>query len=260
MHTAPLYHSIVASLLAGGVATTLGALPVFVRSKLSRGTENTMMGFGAGVMLAAASFSLIIPGLEHARAQFGTNGLPVLLVGLGFASGGLLVSSIHRVFPHEHFFKGAEGPNPEKLSRTWLFIAAIAFHNFPEGLSVGVAFASGEQSTSLPLAIGMAAQNMPEGLVVAVAMVSAGYSRLRALGVTAITGFVEPLGALVGHAGVSIATTALPVGFGLAAGAMVFVVSDEIIPESHQTEAGRATLGLMTGFLLMLVLDSALTA
>ncbi len=262
MQTAPLLHSVFASLLAGGVATTVGAVPVLFRSKLTRATENTMMGFGAGVMLAAASFSLIIPGLEHARGQFGEGRvlLPVALVALGFAGGGLLVSMVHHVFPHEHFFKGTEGPRAQKLSRTWLFVAAIAFHNFPEGLSVGVAFASGEAETSLPLALGIAAQNMPEGLVVAVAMVSAGYSRLRALAVTALTGFVEPFGALAGHAGVSIAAPALPIGFGLAAGAMIFVVSDEIIPESHQTEAGRATLGLMIGFVMMMVLDSALGA
>ncbi len=259
METAPLHQSLLASVLAGGVATTLGAVPVMVRSHLSRATENTLMGFGAGVMLAAAAFSLLAPGLEHARGLFAGGLSPVLLVGGGFAAGGILVSSVHRLFPHEHFFKGTENmpePSGSKVSRTWLFVGAIAFHNFPEGLSVGVAVASGEASTSLPLTLGIAAQNMPEGMVVAVAMVAAGYSRLRALAVTAFTGFVEPFGALVGHLGVGLATVALPFGFGLAAGAMVFVVSDEIIPESHQVAAGRATLGLMTGFLMMLAFDA----
>lgn len=251
----PVMHSLVASLLSGALATTAGAVPVLVMRRLSRASENTLMGFGAGVMLAAASFSLLVPGIDHARASGGGR-LSVAVVGLGFALGGALIGLGHRYFPHEHFFKGAEGPPVAKLSRIWLFVFAIAFHNLPEGLSVGVAFAAGDTATSLPLALGIAAQNVPEGLVVAIALASAGYSRLRALSVAAATGFVEPLGALAGHVGVGLASAALPLGFGLAAGAMVFVVSDEIIPESHAGhEEGRATLGLMAGFLLLLGLD-----
>ena len=254
-----LLDSLIASTLAGGVATTLGGLPIFLVRSLSRALEQTLMGFGAGVMLAAAAFSLLIPGLERGATIYGSGALSAVVMAAAFLAGGGLIALAHRYFPHEHFFKGVEGPHTERLSRTWLFIIAITFHNFPEGLAVGVSFAAGEVSESLPLAIGIASQNIPEGLVVAIAMMAAGYSRMRALGVTALTGFVEPLGALVGHLGAATAAAALPIGLGLAAGAMVFVVSDEIIPESHAEHGvGRATMGLMIGFSLMMVLDVAL--
>lgn len=254
-----LLDSVLASALAGGVATTVGGLPVYLFSRLSRPIEKTLMGFGAGVMLAASAFSLLLPGLERGELVYASGGLAALIVAASFLAGGGLIALAHARFPHEHFFKGVEGPETERLSRLWLFIIAITLHNFPEGLAVGVSFAAGEVSASVPLAIGIAAQNIPEGLVVAIAMTAAGYSRSRALAVTALTGFVEPLGALVGHLGAAAASSSLPIGLGLAAGAMVFVVSDEIIPESHAPPvAGRATLGLMVGFALMMVLDVAL--
>lgn len=259
MSGATLVDSLIASILAGGIATTVGGLPVFFVRSLSRAFEATLMGFGAGVMLAASAFSLLLPGLERGEAIYDSGTVSALVMAAAFLAGGGLIALAHRYFPHEHFFKGVEGPHTERLSRTWLFIIAITFHNFPEGLAVGVSFATGEVDTGLPLAIGIAAQNIPEGLVVALAMTAAGYSRARALGVTALTGFVEPLGAIVGHLGAGTAAAALPVGLGLAAGAMVFVVSDEIIPESHaEPGVGRATMGLMVGFSLMMVLDVAL--
>lgn len=254
-----LLETLIASALAGGVATTLGAVPVLLLSSLKRSTEVTLMGFGAGVMLAASAFSLLLPGLERAETVYVHPFLSALLVAGGFLVGGAVISVANRHFPHEHFFKGVEGPRSAELSRLWLFVVAITLHNLPEGLAVGVSFGAGEVSASVPLAIGIGAQNIPEGLVVAVAMTAAGYSKTRALLVTAATGFVEPIGAFVGHIGVSVATLALPLGLGFAAGAMVFVVSDEIIPESHSEHGeGRATLGLMVGFALMMVLDVAL--
>ena len=214
---------------------------------------------GAGVMLAAAVFSLLVPGLELAAGVFGAGIGGALAVAASFLAGGALIALANRHFPHEHFFKGVDGPERTRLSRLWLFVLAITLHNFPEGLAIGVSLGAGEAAASVPLTLGIAAQNLPEGLVVAVAMRAAGYSRGRAVLVTAATGFVEPVGAAVGALATAVAADGLPLGLGLAAGAMVFVVSDEIIPESHGgAVAGRATLGLMVGFALMMVLDVAL--
>lgn len=252
--------ALLASVLAGGVATTIGGAPVTFISSLKRSVEGTLLGFGAGVMLAASAFSLLLPALTQASSR--EEGVPLALglVVAGFLAGGWLVSLADKYAPHEHFAPGhGERHDSSRLSRMWLFVIAITIHNFPEGLAVGVAFGAGEVTDSIALAVGIGAQNIPEGLVVAIAMVSAGYSRTHALVVTALSGFVEPLGALVGFLGVQLAAATLPLTLAFAAGAMVFVVSDEIIPESHRERAeGKATLGLMIGFALMMVLDVAL--
>lgn len=252
--------ALLASLLAGGVATTLGGAPVTFVSSLKRSVEGTLLGFGAGVMLAASAFSLLLPALQQASAREEGAAVALGLIVVGFLVGGWMVSLADKYVPHEHFAPGhGDQHESARLSRMWLFVIAITIHNFPEGLAVGVAFGAGEVADSFALAIGIGAQNIPEGLVVAIAMVSAGYSRLHALAVTALSGFVEPIGALAGFLGVQLAAAALPLTLAFAAGAMVFVVSDEIIPESHRERAeGKATLGLMIGFALMMVLDVAL--
>lgn len=145
------------------------------------------------------------------------------------------------------------------LARIWLFVIAITLHNLPEGLAVGVSFGSGNIDNGLAIAIGMALQNMPEGLVVALALVSEGYSRPLALGVSLLTGLVEPIGSFVGASVVSVAQDILPWGMAFAAGAMLFVISDEIIPESHRKGSERqGALGVIVGFVVMMYLDITL--
>lgn len=238
-----------ASLIAG-LATGVGALPVLFLENISDRLIDAMMGFAAGVMLAASSFSLLIPALELST---------VWNVALGFALGALCIHAVDRYMPHLHIWSGPEGPSSDKLSGLMLMVIAIAIHNFPEGLAVGVSFGGGDVSRGSLVAIAIALQNMPEGLAVAFPLIRLGYSKTRALGIATLTGLVEPLGALIGLAVVSLAEPVLPWGLAFAAGAMVFVVSDEIIPESHRKGFEvEASFGLITGFLLMLVIDTLL--
>lgn len=218
-----------------------------------------MLGFGAGVMLAASAFSLIIPGLEAAVNVTDNESLSALIVAAGVILGGVFLWLSNRYFPHEHFIKGPEGSNKRALRRIWLFIIAITIHNFPEGLAVGVGFGGGDVSNGIALATGIGLQNMPEGLVVALSLITERYSRWSALGISLATGLVEPIGGLIGAAAVSVAQPILPWAMGFAAGAMLFVISDEIIPESNRLGYEQAaTAGLMTGFVVMMVLDVSL--
>ena len=167
-----------------------------------------------------------------------------------------------RLLPHEHFIKGREGLDPQgarKLQRTWLFVFAIALHNLPEGLAIGVGYAGNDGLRANALATGIAIQDVPEGLVVAVALLAAGYKRSFAVALGMASGLVEPLGVVLGAVIVSGSAALLPWGLGFAAGAMLFVISHEIIPESHRKgHEAFATGGLMLGFVLMMVLDTAL--
>ncbi len=251
------------ALMATGITagtTALGALPVLFARQISRRAQDTMLGFGAGVMLAAAAFSLIIPGIDAGSAFSGTKLFGVAMVAAGIAFGSLAMLGLDRVLPHEHFVKGVEGAQPHELKRIWLFVAAIAIHNLPEGLAVGVGFGGGgDVSNGIPLAFGIAVQNMPEGLVVALALIAVGYSVGYAAIVAAATGLLEPVGGLLGAGVLGISEAVLPWGMGFAAGAMIFVVSHEIIPESHRKGHERyATMGLIGGFVLMMMLDTAL--
>jgi ZIP family zinc transporter len=241
-------------------ATALGALPVLAARGLSHRVESSLLGFGAGVMLAATAFSLVVPGIESATVLSGGRFAAVAIVGVALALGGLTMLALDRAVPHEHFVKGVEGGRAKELKRIWLFVAAIALHNVPEGLAVGVGFGGGDVSNGIPLAFGIAVQNIPEGLVVAVALVAAGYAPWFGAAVAALTGLLEPLGGLFGAGVLGISETVLPWGLGFAAGAMLFVVSHEIIPESHRKGHERhATLGLITGFVLMMSLDTTLS-
>ncbi len=235
-----------------GTATSLGALPIFFKKEISQRTMDVALGFAAGVMLAASAFSLLVPALDL------ETGGGVWVVSAGFLSGGLFIHLIDRWAPHEHFIKGPEGKKmSRKLAATWLFIIAITIHNFPEGLAVGVAFGSEEVKIGLVVALAIGLQNIPEGTAVAFPMVREGYSRRRAFGITTLTGLVEPVGAAIGVIAVTVATGMLGFGMAFAAGAMVFVVSDEIIPESHRLGHERqATFGVVMGFVIMMFLDN----
>ncbi|MEW6221172.1 MAG: ZIP family metal transporter [Thermodesulfobacteriota bacterium] len=246
--------------LAAGVATGVGALPVLVVRAISLRLQDTMLGFGAGVMLAATSFSLVAPGIEAASGLWGSEVLAALVVGLGILAGGVFLWLSDRFFPHEHFITGREGVAASRLRRIWLFVIAITLHNFPEGLAVGVGFGGGDLGNGLSLAVGIGLQNMPEGLAVAVALVSEGYSRRYALLVALATGLVEPVGGVLGAGAVSVAAALLPWGLAGAAGAMLYVISDEIIPETHRKGFEKpATFGLMVGFVVMMILDVTLS-
>ncbi|MBL8268028.1 ZIP family metal transporter, partial [Steroidobacter sp.] len=164
---------------------------------------------------------------------------------------------IHKRVPHEHFVMGREGPDSLRMQRLWLFIIAITLHNFPEGMAVGVGFASGDLGKAMPLAIGIGLQNIPEGLAVAAAMLAINYPKSQAFMVASLTGLVEPLGGAIGASAVWFTGPAMPVVLGLAAGAMLFIISDEIIPETHRNGfEDVATFSLMGGFAVMMFLDA----
>ena len=253
------------ALLGGSVAalaTALGTLPMLFSQKLPDRLQDTLFGFGAGVMLAASAFSLIIPGLEAARnvGVFGGGSWAAGgVIGSAILLGGAALMLMDRVLPHEHFIKGREGQTARQLRRTWLCVFAIALHNVPEGLAIGVGYAANNGLRADALATGIAIQDVPEGLVVAVALLAAGYSRIFAVLIGMASGLVEPLGAVLGAAVVGHSAMLLPWGLGFAAGAMLFVISHEIIPESHRKgHEAFATSGLMIGFVLMMLLDTAL--
>jgi ZIP family zinc transporter len=213
-------------------------------------------------MLAASAFSLILPGLDAARSAAlfgGSNWAAGGVVGCAILMGALVLLAMDHLLPHEHFIKGREGAQAKQLRRTWLFVFAITLHNLPEGLAIGVGYAGNEGMRAHALAIGIAIQDVPEGFVVAAALIAAGYTRGLAIALGIASGLVEPLGAVAGAAAVGHSALLLPWGLGFAAGAMLFVISHEIIPESHRKgHESFATAGLMVGFVLMMVLDTAL--
>ncbi|MDI6749523.1 MAG: ZIP family metal transporter [Rhodocyclaceae bacterium] len=245
--------------LAGFVATALGALPAFALRAIPQKLEDSMLGFAAGMMLAASCFSLLLPGLAAAADLVDDKAIGAAIVVLGLALGVLLMLGLDEFTPHEHAKSGSWGAGHAQVSRVWLFVFAIALHNLPEGMAIGVGFARGDIATGLPLTAAIALQDIPEGLAVALAMRAAGFLPHRAVAVAILTGLFEPLGALIGVGLAGGYAIAYPIGLGLAAGAMIFVVSHEVIPETHRNgHQTPATIGLMAGFALMMVLDTTL--
>ena len=245
--------------VAAGSLTAVGAVPVLFGSLPSRATRDLLLGFAAGIMLAASFFSLIIPALDAAEEDFANGYAPAAIVCIAILLGMGAVALMNEKLPHEHFGSGREGPDSASLRRVWLFIIAITIHNVPEGLAVGVGFGSGGLADGLPLALGIGLQNAPEGLAVAVSLLGEGYSRRRAWAIAALTGLAEPAGGLLGAGVVSISEPLLPWGLAFAAGAMLYVISHEIIPETHRSgHQRRATLGLAIGLVIMLFLDVSL--
>ena len=239
-----------------GLATAAGALPVFVIRNISQALQNSFLGFAAGVMLAASFFSLIIPGLELSQAATGSAAAAAATMAAAVLLGAATLHLINRTAPHEHFITGpTERGQKSRLSRIWLFVIAISLHNFPEGLAVGVSF-GGEVAKGWATALGIGIQNVPEGLAVAVALVSVGYKRRFAFLVALATGLIEPIGGFLGISAVTTIGGLLPWGLGFAGGAMIWVVSSEIIPETHREgNQGVATSALMVGLALMMFLD-----
>lgn len=228
-----------------GMATGLGALPfLLIKKKVNERFIDSALGFAAGVMLAASAFSLVIPAMEL--------GGP-LRFAIGFMLGGLMVDLIDKFVPHEHFTKGYEGLESRRLKGIWLFVIAITIHNFPEGMAVGVSGFT-PQAFSIALAIGI--QNIPEGAAVAASLINAKYTPLKAFWISFLTGLVEIVGGLFGAIVVSFSSILMPYLMALAAGAMIFVISDEILPETHLKGKERlTTYWVLVGFTCMAVLD-----
>lgn len=244
---------------AGFAATALGALPALALRAIPQRLEDSLLGFAAGMMLAAGAFSLLLPGLEAGAEILGGKPLGAVTVVFGMALGVLLMLGLDQFTPHEHDKTGPCGPGHERCGRIWLFVFAIALHNLPEGMAIGVSFSQGDISVGLPLTTAIALQDIPEGLAVALAPRGAGFAPSLAVATAAASGLLEPIGALVGVGLSSGLAVAYPVGLGLAAGAMIFVVSHEVIPQTHRNgHQTPATLGLMVGFALMMVLDTTL--
>ncbi|MEM2262138.1 MAG: ZIP family metal transporter [Ignisphaera sp.] len=235
-----------ASLIAGS-ATGAGALPVMFLKNISDNLLDILLGFAAGIMLAATAFSLLVPAIE-------LGGPIVSAISLGI--GAFIIHLIDRFTPHFHPVAGAEGPL-SKLPRIWLLMIAITIHNLPEGLAVGVSFGSGDIASRLVIATAIWLQNMPEGLAVALPLLREKYRASKATGYASLTGLVEPLGGLLGLVSVSISQYLLPWCLAFVAGAMLFVVADEMMPESHRKGFGReAAFGLVAGFIVMMLLAS----
>lgn len=245
--------------MAGFTTTALGTLPGFFMRHLPQKLEDILLGFAAGMMLAACAFSLLTPGLEAGAIITGHKGIGAATVVLGMALGVLLMLGLDEFTPHEHEKTGPCGPGHERCDRVWLFVLAIALHNLPEGMAIGVSFAQGDFQVGLPLTSAIALQDIPEGLAVVMALQGAKFSPLKAVIIAVLTGLLEPVGALMGIGLSSGLAIAYPLGLGLAAGAMLFVVSHEVIPETHRNgHQTAATLGLMIGFALMMTLDTTL--
>jgi ZIP family zinc transporter len=235
-------------------------VPALWARHVSERGQDTLMGFSAGVMLAATAFSLVAPALRLGDEQLGSRLTAGLGVGGCVLAGGLFLEACNRLVPHEHFVKGREGgPAGAHLKRIWLFVLAITLHNFPEGLAVGSGVGSLDAKVAGPILVGIALQDIPEGFVVALALTQVQYSPRQGLFVAGVTGVVEAAAALVGFAATSLTAGVLPWALAFSGGAMLYVISDEMIPESHRKEfAKEATAGLMVGFVLMMVLDTAL--
>ncbi|MBP8925066.1 MAG: ZIP family metal transporter [Pseudomonadales bacterium] len=254
----PMGQALAGSAVAA-LATALGALPALFVRHISARWEAIMLGFGAGVMVAAACFSLILPGIDAGAGILGSKLAGVLIVAAGLLLGAICLLLADKVVPHEHPVVGRQGPDWLQLRRVWLMVFAIALHNFPEGMAIGVGFAGGDISVGIPLAAAIAIQDVPEGLVVAVALRTVAYTPWQATAAGALTGLAEPVGAIVGVALTSGFAPFYPLGLGFAAGAMIWVVSHEIIPETHRKgHEQAATLGLIGGFIVMMLLDTAL--
>jgi len=232
--------------LAAGLATGLGALPAALLPRTSDKLMDGALGFAGGVMLSVTTFGLLLPAIDQGG---------VGEAALGVAVGAGFLALIDRSVPHFHFMEGPEGPRVS-LQRAWLIVLALTIHNFPEGLAVGVTFGRNDIHAGVILAIGIGIQNMPEGLAVALPLAREGYRSGKAIGYATLTGLVEPVAGLLGVSLVIVFDRLLPLGLAFAAGAMAYVLVDEIAPESYRRGHIRwATFGILGGFTMMTALE-----
>jgi len=238
--------------LGVGGATVIGALIGFAFKKLSHHFSDIVLSFAAGVMLSAAILGLILPSIEYG-GRFG-----LLYAVSGIFTGALCLNLIDRLVPHLHKMIGPdiETHSSTTLNKVLLFVTAIAIHNLPEGIAAGVGFGSGNTSQALLIAGGIALQNIPEGMVIIGPMLASGVSPRKTFICAMLTGLIEVVGTLIGYLAVSVASAILPFALAFAGGTMLYVVSDEMIPETHAHGSERgATYALLVGFCLMLVSD-----
>jgi len=235
-----------ASLFAG-LATTIGALLLLFRIKFGSKSMPLFLGLSGGIMFSASIFSLLIPALEAGN---------LILVLFTFLLGAVFVDFVDSVVPHEHFIKGLEGP-ASKLKMVSLILLTMVIHNFPEGMAVGVSFAKGITPSAISLAVAIGLQNIPEGAAVALPLFSLGLSKSKAIFISFLTGMVEPVAGFFGVSLGILFSKLLPYLMAFASGAMVYVVSDEMIPESHTQGSEKvATFSFMVGFVIMTLLDN----
>ena len=240
--------------LGVGGATVFGALLGFAFKKISHKFSDIVLAFAAGVMLAAAVLGLIVPSLEHG----GSWALPVTVIGI--FCGALCLNLLDRLVPHLHRLSGVDQEShpsqSAQLNKVLLFVMAIAIHNLPEGIAAGVGFGTGDTGEAMTIAAGIALQNIPEGMVIIAPMLAAGMKPGRTFVIALFTGVVEVLGALLGYFAVSISSAILPFALAFAGGTMLYVISDEMIPETHAHGVERgATYSLLAGFCLMLAMS-----
>jgi ZIP family zinc transporter len=244
------------SSILAGLATGVGALPVLFYKQITHKTLNTMLGAAAGVMLAATAFSLIVPGIQVGNQLWPGYGVYVVAVGIMVGAGFLVLAD--QWLPYEKYLE--QGETFDSLRKVWLFIAAVTLHNLPEGGAVGVSFGAGDWHNGVALATAVALQNIPEGLAVAMPLVALGYRREQAVLIATLTGLIEPIGGVLGVIMASAFLPLMPIGMAFAAGAMLFVISDDIIPETQSRGKARyATFAMMGGFILMMILDNVMT-
>lgn len=253
-----------AALIGGATAaaaTAAGTLPVLMSQQFSQRTYDCFLGFGAGVMLGATAFSLVVPALAAAAAGGAGTAEASAIMGAGVLAGAALVMLADRLVSADpaalaHAHAPAAGAS---LRRAWMFVAAVTLHNLPEGLAIGVAYAGPDLAKAHSLATGISIQDVPEGLVVALALRSVGYGRLASVGFGMASGLIEPVAAAAGVALIGVAAGLLPFGLAGAAGAMLYVITNDVIPESHRSGNGRsASIALVIGFIVMTILDTAL--
>ena len=237
--------------LGVGGATMFGSLIGFLFKKMSHKFSDIILSFAAGVMLAAAVLGLILPSLEYG----GKWGLLTTITGI-FA-GSLCLNLIDKLVPHLHRLAGpdTESHSNTNLNKVLLFVIAIAIHNLPEGIAAGVGFGSDNTAQALIIAGGIALQNIPEGMVIIGPMLAAGVSAKRTFLIAMLTGVVEVLGTLIGYFAVSISAALLPFVLAFAGGTMLYIISDEMIPETHHDDARGVTYALLVGFCVMLATD-----
>ena len=238
--------------LGVGGATVIGAIIGFLFRGISHKFSDIVLSFAAGVMIAAAVLGLVLPSLEYG-GKFG-----ILITVAGIFAGAFCLNLIDKLVPHLHKMVGAdiESHKSANLDKVLLFVAAIAIHNLPEGIAAGVGFGSGDTAQALIIAGGIALQNIPEGMVIIGPMLAAGVAPRRTFFYAALTGVVEVIGTLIGFFAVSVSTAILPFALAFAGGTMLYVISDEMIPETHAHGSERgATYALLVGFCVMLITD-----
>ena len=238
--------------LGVGGATVIGAVIGFIFKEISHKFSDIVLSFAAGVMLSAAVLGLVIPSIEYG-GKYG-----IIITVIGIFAGALCLNLIDKIVPHLHKMVGSdiEVHDNKNLSRVLLFVTAIAIHNLPEGIAAGVGFGAGDTSQALMIAGGIALQNIPEGMVIIGPMLATGVTPRKTFLLAALTGVVEVIGTLIGYFAVSVATFILPFALAFAGGTMLYVVSDEMIPETHAHGSERgATYALLVGFCVMLISD-----